>query len=85
MEELLLSVETDFAVLSFVCISRVFSCYIFCLVCNFPKQVREARRAIGVQTSCMRELLYQDRNAGRHLDLRQLRIYSVSRCLLSAS
>ena len=28
----------------------------------------------------MREQLYQDRSAHRHLDLRQRRVYSVARC-----
>ena len=33
-----------------------------------------------MQTRCMRELLYQDRSAQHHLDLRQRRVYSEPCC-----
>ena len=62
--------------------SRVLILWSFCLVCNSPKQGREARRAIGMQTRCMRGLLYHDQSVHSRLDLRQRKVYSIPRCLL---
>ena len=70
-----------YCLLVFVVFLSCFSLVVFlCLVCNFPKQVREARRAIEMPTRCMNKLMCQDRSAHHRLDLHQQRIYSVLRC-----
>ena len=86
----LLCVETDvfFALHFSLSICLVFFCL---LVGNFPKQVQKARRIFNQgweQLGCanqMRGVLYQNKSAHCHLDLRQQRVYSVLRCPLSAS